>query len=517
MKTTHAKDVSRLALGALLILAVPVCRPAAAHDAPADSGDAAPIRNLQPFPNDSGFLATYNENGRIDRKNTFFKSIGTNGRSCETCHNAGDAFSITPRSIRERFDRTNGRDPLFAPVDGANCSNAKRSDRKDHSLLLGHGLIRVAQALPANAQFSISVVHDPYGCALVSDAKTGGLVASVYRRPLPTTNLGFLSTVMWDGRETLSPLNNGATFIDNLRANLSHQVIDATVIHAEGVEPQPAQVSQIVDFELGLYTAQIWDFRAGSLQARGVNGGPDYLADEAYYPGINDSLGAEPTGLAFTPNSMSMFAGWAGDGATADFPPYLRGTGGFLRDVAKARRDIAEGERLFNTAPLTITAVRGLNDNPTLGRPAAVPGTCTTCHDTPNVGHHSLPLPLDIGVGHTKMPGFENDASVSAGLGELDEPNLPVFEISGCATPFSNGEPVSFYTTDPGKALVSGLCSDLNRVKGPVLRGLAGRAPYFHNGAAKTLLQAVNFYNQRFDMKLNDTQKGQLVAFLNSL
>jgi cytochrome c peroxidase len=50
-----------------------------------------------------------------------------------------------------------------------------------------------------------------------------------------------------------------------------------------------------------------------------------------------------------------------------------------------------------------------------------------------------------------------------------------------------------------------------------VLRGLAGRAPYFHNGAAATLLQAVNFYNQRFDMKLNRVQKSQLVAFLNSL
>ena len=32
---------------------------------------------------------------------------------------------------------------------------------------------------------------------------------------------------------------------------------------------------------------------------------------------------------------------------------------------------------------------------------------------------------------------------------------------------------------------------DLNRVKGPILRGLAARAPYFHNGAAASLLQAV--------------------------
>ena len=71
--------------------------------------------------------------------------------------------------------------------------------------------------------------------------------------------------------------------------------------------------------------------------------------------------------------------------------------------------------------------------------------------------------------------------------------------------------------TDPGKALISGLCADLMRVKGPILRGLAARAPYFHNGAAATLMQVVNFYNERFEMGLSDEQKGQLVAFLQSL
>jgi cytochrome c peroxidase len=89
--------------------------------------------------------------------------------------------------------------------------------------------------------------------------------------------------------------------------------------------------------------------------------------------------------------------------------------------------------------------------------------------------------------------------------------------VSGCASPFSAGQPVSFYTTDLGKGMISGLCSDVNRVKGPILRGLAARAPYFHNGAAATLLQAVNFYNQRFSMNLTEAQKRQLVAFLNSL
>ena len=96
-------------------------------------------------------------------------------------------------------------------------------------------------------------------------------------------------------------------------------------------------------------------------------------------------------------------------------------------------------------------------------------------------------------------------------------PNLPVYLISGCPNPFAADVPESFYTSDPGKALISGQCSDFNRIKGPVLRGLAARAPYFHNGAAANLREVVNFYDQRFSMQLTEEQKSALVAFLNSL
>jgi cytochrome c peroxidase len=517
MRGSHMKKNTPAAALVAAALAVTISGITPAHEAPGGRGDANAMRNLQPFANSSGLMATYNVNGRIDPRNAFFQPLSTNGRSCDTCHRAAEAFSITPPSIRERFERTRGRDPLFAPVDGANCANAKRSDRADHSLLLGHGLIRVAQTVPVNAQFAISVIHDPFGCALVSDTKTGELVASVYRRPLPTTNISFLSAVMWDGRETLAPLGEGASFLANLRSNLAHQAGSAIKSHGESdTPPTPKQLAEIVDLQLGLFTAQIWDFKAGSLEVNGVRGGARMLGEQIYYPGINDSLGAEPTGLAFTPFSMAMFGGWDRSAPAAGAMTW-RGLGALLRERDAARRDIAAGEKLFNSAPLTITAVRGLNDSAALGRPAAIPGTCTTCHDTPNVGHHSLPLPLDIGVGHTAMPGLENDSRIAAALAALDAPNLPVFEISGCATPFSGGQPVSFFTTDPGKALVSGQCADLNRLKGPVLRGLAGRAPYFHNGAAATLMQAVNFYDQRFAMNLTAQQKSQLVAFLNSL
>ena len=455
----------------------------------------------------SGVLGIVNLNGPTATNGPFFQSLGTNGRSCSTCHIADQALGLSAAGARERFEQTNGSDPLFAAVDGANCANVQPGDRSGRSLLLRNGLIRVGLQLPANAQFTISVVHDPYGCAITRDPKGGQPTVSVYRRPLPTTNLVFLSTVMFDGRETISPLNNGQTFQANLIADLTHQAIEATLIHAQATQPPTAsQLAQIVGFETGLFTAQARDKRAGRLAARGAQGGPFYLANQTYYPGINDSLGADPTGQAFDPAAMTLFAPWA------NLPPDDDGDG---RNAA--RRAIAAGEQLFNSAPLQITNVRGLNDNAALGKPQSFVGHCTSCHDTPDVGDHSLPLPLDIGTAHTPLSGMESDPTIAGALAQLSMPDLPVYLIGGCPNPFAPNEPESFYTSDPGKALITGKCSDFNRIKGPVLRGLAARAPYFHNGAAADLGEVVNFYNQRFGMQLTEEQKSDLVAFLDSL
>ena len=92
-----------------------------------------------------------------------------------------------------------------------------------------------------------------------------------------------------------------------------------------------------------------------------------------------------------------------------------------------------------------------------------------------------------------------------------------MYLISGCPNPLQQARRIRSNTSDPGKALISGQCSDFNRMKGPVLRGLTARAPYFHNGAAENLREVVNFYDQRFSMQLTEKQKSALVAFLNSL
>jgi len=460
----------------------------------AANATAAAAGNLFPAADPSGTVATYSTSGALDLGNPFFQSLGTNGRSCGSCHLIENGLGLSAASVQARFASSGGRDPLFAAFDGANCPTAPPGSGADaHSLLINNGLIRVGMTVPGTAQFTIGVVHDPYQCALVVDPQSGP-TASMYRRPLPSTNLGFLSTVMFDGRETIAPLNNPETHAANLRADLSHQAVDATLGHAQAaVAPTSEQVAQIVDFELALFTAQRSDDAAGVLQAQGANGGPRELVGQPFFPGINDPLGGNPAGTPFNSDAFTIFRPWL-DLPSADQSPYTQ-----------ARQAVARGEEIFGTHPLLITGVRGLND--ALNLPV-INGTCTTCHDSPNVGNHSLPVPLDIGTSHVLQ--YEQDPNIRAALAQLSTPDLPVFEI-GCA-----GSPVVF-TSDPGRALVTGKCGDVNRIKGPILRGLAARAPYFHNGAGATLNQVVAFYNLRFQMGLTAQEQADLVAFLKSL
>jgi cytochrome c peroxidase len=450
---------------------------------------AVTIPNLFPFLDSTGAVATYSSTGSFDESGPFFQSLGTNGRTCASCHVIGNAMSLSAAQAERVYERTNGRDPLFSAVDGAACPTAAPGQPLNFSLLRQNGLIRIGIELPSSLQFTITAVHDPYGCALVRDPVTDVRTVSVYRRPLPSTNLGFLSSVMFDGRENIAPLNSPATFSANLITDLKHQSVDATTGHAQAPLPGPsdAQQTQMVNFELALNSAQALDFGAENLGRDGANGGPVFLTTVPFFPGINDSLGPP---AQFTPNAFTIYSKWQYSGDPE-------------------RRSIARGEQIFNTHALTITNVRGLND--ALNQPA-IPGTCTTCHDTPNVGNHSLPVPLEIGTSRTA--NYETDPTIQAAVSQLSMPDMPVFQIVCNQGP--NAGQIT-YTSDPGKALLTGSCGDVGRGKGPVLRGLAARAPFFHNGAAATLSEVVDFYSVRFQMNLTPQEKRDLVNFLQTL
>lgn len=450
-------------------------------------------RQLPPlllFSNPSGMAATYSTAGSIDLRNPFFKVFGTNGRSCGTCHQASAGWTITPASVEARFRATGGTDPIFRTNDGSVSPNADVSTlaarRRAYALLLNKGLIRIGMPIPPGPEFTLVGVDDPYGYASAAEL-------SLFRRPLPATNLRFLSAVMWDGRETFRDasstdcLAGTSICFASIHSDLADQANTATLGHAQALQAlTEAQREAIIDFESSLYTAQMYDDAAGRLTARGALGGAVYLSTVPFHFGINDVLAGDyRSGAPFDPSVFTLYASWDVVGHHAPDP-------GESADRSDARAAVARGERLFNTKPITITGVKGLNDD--LGLPA-IAGTCTTCHDSPDAGDHSTPVPLDIGIA---------DASRRT-------PDMPLYTLQNNAT----GEIVQ--TTDPGRALVTGKWKDIGRFKGPVLRGLASRAPYFHNGFAKDLPAVVDFYDQRFGIGFTQQEKDDLVAFLKTL
>jgi cytochrome c peroxidase len=50
-----------------------------------------------------------------------------------------------------------------------------------------------------------------------------------------------------------------------------------------------------------------------------------------------------------------------------------------------------------------------------------------------------------------------------------------------------------------------------------VLRAVATRAPYFHNGSAANLDEVVDFYDTRFNIGFTRQEKADLIAFLRTL
>src|SRR5215469_11441137 len=172
----------------------------------------------------TGVLSTYSTNGPVDITNPFFQNLGTNGRTCNSCHISSSAWTITPADVQQKFAATQGTDPIFHTNDGSNCPSADVSTvsarRAAFSQLLSKALIRVTVGVPANAQFQIINVQDPYNCPENTPTNP-----ALFRRPLPAANLDFLSAVMWDGRESVAGAIPGKSL--NLMQSLANQAKDA--------------------------------------------------------------------------------------------------------------------------------------------------------------------------------------------------------------------------------------------------------------------------------------------------
>jgi hypothetical protein len=422
-------------------------------DQPAGDGELASTRealtttleNNTPFENPTGSSSSFSTTGSVDLTGAFFQNLGTNGRTCNTCHLQSDGWTVAAASAQRIFDESEGNAPLFA-FDGQNCRGADRSTiearRAASSLMLDKALVRFDKAFPANGQIEITAAEGTY-CN-----PTDATNHVVFRRPLPTVNFGAIGTSLWDG------LGN---FIAPSAAEAIPLIfVGATLLHAEASAiPTNEQVGNGVAMMMALTNAQAFDAAAKDLTARDALGGAENLA----------SLPLSG------PPGFDLYVPWT------DVP------GG---GTEAARRAVAHGEEIFNTRPINITGVGGLTDRT---------GTCSGCHRVRDMGNQATFNTLAIGTA---------DAAHRT-------PDLPLYTLH------RKGTAETTQTSDAGMAIVTGQWSDIGKFKVPMLRGLAARAPYFHNGIAASLEDVVEFYDARFNMGLDGQDEADLIAFLETL
>ncbi len=400
---------------------------------------------------------------------------------------------MNPGSAVAIFTATSGTDPLFAPVDGANCPNLAvaattlEQKRTAASQLLTKGNIRIFLPVPANAEFIVKVKHDPYGCENSSKYGLPSHMISMYRRVMNATNL------TRNAQAAPQPSPQGAIMWDGREPSLQSQFTDATLGHAQAsAPPSQTQVIQGVAFESGLFTTQSVDSRAGSLSTAPALGGPKNLS----------LIGTPNVADPVIPLSFDQFVGWTNSSSAA-------------------QASINRGETIFTTRTFVINGVAGFNDFVVNG---AVTGTCSTCHNNLDVGSDAVSGGRHLGIGDNSSSDKSGNQTTATALPPTsDQPLFAFYCPTGSIPFFSNPVTINgvtydeFDTTDPGMGLISGKCADLGKFKVPRLNGLAARAPFFHNGNAASVSQLVNFYDKRFSIGLSAQDKQDLINFLNSL
>jgi len=155
------------------------------------------------FQDASGTITSYQPNGATATSNNgFFSPLGSNGRTCFTCHQPQDGWALTPQSVVATYSLTHGNTPLFQAIDSAGCPSDPRATSTNpmafalsHAQVLLKANFRIGLTLPPSGSqqwAKLTVSYDPLGCE--NDAKYGlpANQISVYRRVLPAANLGFL-------------------------------------------------------------------------------------------------------------------------------------------------------------------------------------------------------------------------------------------------------------------------------------------------------------------------------------
>lgn len=377
---------------------------------------------------------------------------GTNGRSCASCHVLADATVLTPAHVAA-LDR---RDPLFQRIDADDPDAAVPTYRH-----LEKGLVRVTLALPANMD-----VIDASGNVVTNAART----IEVWRGVPTVQNVAISGpTFQLDGRET------------NLRA----QAQSAITAHAEGGAVAQAQLAQIEQFELATFSSARAAFVAALAHA-GV--------DESDIPMPEDWLvltKAERRGRAVFDKACAACHGGATTHRITNRPVHdqlffaLNPDGTIIHDIVDGQ-PVARLVPRPNDEFLNI----GIGLLSGYGQLGALP-----------MGNADIELPRYRFRFYTD--GTRQSAAVDlppiprrADGTPVDPPDLGVPVDDRGAPIYGPSLGVQWFSTDPGRAAITGDPADFEAFDVPQLRGIARTAPYFHDNQAATLADVVDTYSR---------------------
>lgn len=493
-------------------------------------GQGTPLEPFKEYTNALGRVGIVNADGPFETVgHPFFEPIGENGRACVSCHQPSDGMSLSLDSIRQRWEVTGGMDPIFAPIDGMNCPDLPAGDPASSSLLLDRGTFRVfvpwppkaANGSPMEPEFDIEIVRDPTGCNTHPEygLTSANPMISVYRRPRVMANMRYITSGgglfnIKDGSlMSLDPATGGTVSMqlmaDGREPTLATQAATAAATHLElNGSLSAAQLSQIRAFQDQVYSAQSFNAVIGDINDGGATAlGPTQVQHGEF--GLGDN---------FTTPNFGTYEGW--DEAMAE-----EGA-----DKRAFRESVIRGYEVFFVRPFWIRDITHLN---TVGLGNPIKRTCATCHNALMMGNDIAPGWMDLGT--TNMPWTQvannpevdrnpyahafDQATTSASPDDLNRVNdLPLFKLtckpSALPHPFLGRV---IYTTDPGRALISGRCLDIGAITMQQFRGLAARAPYFSNGSSRNLRELVDYYDLRFDARYSELEKQDLVNFLSVL
>lgn len=424
----------------------------------------------------------------------------SNGRACSTCHVHTDHTTLTPGHVRELL-QSDPSNALFARID-ADDPNAQ-IPTFEH---VKKGLVRVHIKLADNID--------------LIDA-SGNVTTPVDRQ-----------VAIWRGVPTVENTSYTAPYqADGRFATFEAQALGAFRDHSQAFGLiDPTRLGLIGDFEDTVFS---------SARAR-------YVA-RALESGLTLDELPDPEGsLTLTPQEQR------GRTVYAQACNACHGSATTQRIIDRATHDL-----FYNTIKPDGNLVLTMIDLPVLG-PTPVPTpTPQPSNEFMNAGYtffsylgQTQPgtgfFNADVALPHYRVR-FYADAQRTQKI--VDLPPVPQTLSGDPLDPRpaldEHGVPIygpnfapQLFSTDPGRALITGAPIDFEAFDMPQLRGIAATAPYFHDNSHETLAQVIDSYS-RFILPLTVTlslppvnppeapgappeslspvQKSDLLAFLQKL